>query len=286
MALPESPEPSAVQRPAYRLADVLALYPSVRDDHLRTLQRWGLIGAPDDRAGERFIGFADVAVIRHFHAELRRGAAFRLVLRASLAARAGQLAFDFRADARPARVIALKPQPQARAEGRFVRREARRNGPCALADRAVAERYFSLASSLDDGTAEKRERAADAYRHALEADPTLVPALVNLANLHYSSGRLIEAMALYERAVALQPDAFEGCFNLGNVQHELGDYRAAAFSYVQALALDPGHADAHLYLAVVLEKDGRSEEAKPHWRSYCSLAPDGEWASLARELSE
>ena len=46
------------------------------------------------------------------------------------------------------------------------------------------------------------------------------------------------------------------------------------------------YADAHFYLAVTLEKMGRSSEAKPHWRTYRTLAPDGEWSDLAREFSE
>jgi hypothetical protein len=50
--------------------------------------------------------------------------------------------------------------------------------------------------------------------------------------------------------------------------------------------LNPGYADAHFYLAVTLEKTGHSPEAKPHWRTYQELAPQGEWVDLAREFSE
>jgi hypothetical protein len=53
-----------------------------------------------------------------------------------------------------------------------------------------------------------------------------------------------------------------------------------------ALAIAPGYADAHFYLAVTLEKLGRSSDAKPHWVSYRRLAPNGEWVELAREFSE
>ena len=52
------------------------------------------------------------------------------------------------------------------------------------------------------------------------------------------------------------------------------------------MALNPGNADAHFYLAVTLEKTGHSLEAKPHWKTYQELAPDGEWVELAREFSE
>ena len=61
-------------------------------------------------------------------------------------------------------------------------------------------------------------------RHALEVDPYLVPALINLANIHYSRDEIAEAQALYERAISLESDVFEAHFNLGNILHDLGRY--------------------------------------------------------------
>ena len=65
-------------------------------------------------------------------------------------------------------------------------------------------------------------RRCEAYRRALEIDPYLVPALINLANIHYARNEMAEAQALYERAIALEPDVFESHFNLGNIFHDLG----------------------------------------------------------------
>jgi hypothetical protein len=50
--------------------------------------------------------------------------------------------------------------------------------------------------------------------------------------------------------------------------------------------LNPFYADTHFYLAVTFEKMGQSNEARPHWRAYQQLAPQGEWVELAREFSE
>jgi tetratricopeptide (TPR) repeat protein len=188
---------------------------------------------------------------------------------------AGQLALDFRLNAEPARVIRL----------------TRDSGPrqpafAADSDRPLAERLFLSAASFDDGSEENRERAASGYRDALDADPSLVPALINLANLSYAADRLVEAQALYEKAITLEADVFEAHFNLGNVHHDLGRFEEARRSYMRALALNPTYADGHFYLAVTLEKMGRSQEAQPHWRVYQQLAPDGEWVALAREFSD
>ena len=64
-----------------------------------------------------------------------------------------------------------------------------------------------------------------------------------------------------------------------DLQHGQGEYR-------DALAINPGYPEAHFYLAVTLEKLGRSSEARPHWKEYRALAPDGEFVELATEFSD
>ena len=81
-------------------------------------------------------------------------------------------------------------------------------------------------------------------------------------------------------------DFFEAHFNLGNIYHDLGRFNEAQTCYRQALRLNPLYADAHFYLAVTFEKMGQSRDARPHWRSYQDLAPNGEWVELAREFSK
>jgi tetratricopeptide (TPR) repeat protein len=212
--------------------------------------------------------------MRQANAEMERGAPIAAVLKSLRASRAGQLRFDFRVDAEPAKIIRLRPSaPTPDTEG-------------VLVDRDAAEDYFALAASLDDGDPARQEAASRAYRRALEANPFLVPALINLANIHYARENLVEAEALYSRAAALDADLFEAHFNLGNVYHDLGRLQDARCAYEEAVRLNPGYPDAHFYLAVTFEKMGLSSHAKPHWRQYRELAPNGEWAELAREFSE
>jgi tetratricopeptide (TPR) repeat protein len=241
------------------------------------MQKWGLIRA-ERVHGETHYSFADLALIRQADAELGEGATFRAVLRTLLASRAGQLAFDFRIEAQPAKVLQLKrpePPPLAALMGAVLPPSA-----------SSADDHFMVASSLDDGNPAHFDDAMNGYRHALEADPYLVPALINLANIHYARDEIIEAQALYERAIGLDPEVFEAHFNLGNIFHDLGRYPEAQRCYRDALVLNPTYADAHFYLAVACEKAGQSHDARPHWRAYQQLAPNGEWVSLAREFSD
>jgi tetratricopeptide (TPR) repeat protein len=285
-ALAGVPSPQTLRQQFYSARDICAMYPALREDQLRYLDNLGLIHTVLRTNAERYYGFTDLLVVKQAAAELEEATPFRVVVRSLLAAREGQLAFDFRSgrsQAHPAKVLTLRPQTSSSPDvSRVTRGRPLLTDPQA----ALARRYFAEASSLDDGAEERQEEAAAAYRKALVIDPDLVPAIVNLANLHYAHDELIEAQALYERAIGLEPECFEAHFNLANIHHDLGRYDDALRCYRSAVSLNPTYADAHFYLAVTLEKSGRSQEAKPHWRLYQQLAPDGEWVELAKEFSE
>ena len=271
----------ALRRLYHGLRQMRERYPDVREVRLRYLEKWGLVRPVVRTNADTYYGFHDVGIVKRIQREITRGGSFRGAVRLLLAEHEGQLALDFRdvhGEAQPAKVVALRP---AGAAGR-----AGEGSPDGVRRAALAARFFREGAELDEQPGEGQERAQVAYRKALLLDPGLVPALVNLANIHYARDNLVEAQALYERALALDADCFEAAFNLGNIHHDLGRYADAVTCYHDALRVHGSYADAHFYLAVTLEKMGRSSEAKPHWRTYRTLAPDGEWSDLAREFSE
>ena len=236
--------------------DIIAMYPVIRLDHLRYLEKCGFMSpATVDR--ERYYGFADLSLLRQIASELQQGTPFRAVVRNLQNSQTGQLAFDFRLDAHPARIIELKPRrtPSLSSQAAGTQGTIPLGTPGTLGTIGTgafgaissAEQYFLMGSLLDE---------------------------------------LAEAQALYERAILLDPSYFEAHFNLGNIHHDHGQYAAAERSYLEALALNPEYADAHFYLAVTLEKMGRSIEARVHWKAYERLAPQGEWVELAKEFSD
>jgi tetratricopeptide (TPR) repeat protein len=273
------PTADALKRQYHAMRDLMARYRELREDHLRYLVKCGLVRPVMRTNADTFFAFADLAAIKQVNDGMSAGASFRSVVRSLVASRSGQLAFDFRLDAAPAKILALRRRPEPPA--------ARLPAPgVGLPDTAQAEEYFRIGSALDDGDESKLEEAAAAYRKALELDPYLVAALINLANVHYTHDELVEAQALYERAIGLEADFFEAHFNLGNIYHDLGRFAEALACYHEALRLNPFYADSHFYLAVTYEKMDRSDEARPHWRAYQQLAPHGEWVALAKEFSE
>lgn len=279
------PSVAELREQHYGQRDVLAMYTALRGDHLRYLQKWGFIRPALKTSAESFFAFPDLTLLRTVNSELQKGMSFRAVLRDLQASQSGQLTFDFRIDAQPARIIALKPR-EALTSAPSRPSLDRGTGPLPSRPLTSAEQYFLMGSLLDDGSSERQEEAALAYRRALDDDPDLVAALINLANIRYAKDELAEAQALYERAILLDPSYFEAHFNLGNIHHDHGRYEEAEACYREALSLNPEYPDAHFYLAVTLEKMARSPEARPHWRAYQRLAPEGEWVELAREFSD
>lgn len=274
------PDLETLRSQYYAARDLRAMYPALRDDHLRYLERWGLIRSVVGR-----YSFADLHLIKQAVTEVERGASLHAMLRAIEAERQGQLALDFqpaRAERTPAKVVSLPvagPSPASLFPQSRVPNAA-------AANQALAAKYFLEGAELDDGEDRDLTAAAAAYRRAALFDPHLVPAVVNLANIYYERDELVEAEALYEKAIRLDPECFEAYFNLGNIHHDLARYPEALVAYRDALAINPTYPEAHFYLAVTLEKLGRSSEARPHWREYRTLAPDGEFVALAKEFSD
>lgn len=128
-----------------------------------------------------------------------------------------------------------------------------------------ADEWFDRGAELeyDDPAA-----AEDAYRQALEIDPTMVDARLNLGRLLHEAGRTVEAEGHYRTALETRPDDSTALFNLGVALQDLHRPAEAAEVYEKALEIDPALADAHYNLAVVYEEMGRKKAAIRHLKAY------------------
>lgn len=161
----------------------------------------------------------------------------------------GQFLFNFDAQAVAPRIAApARPAAPAAAEP---------------ASRTAAE-WFDLGCELE---AASPDEARGAYRQALELDPTLADAHVNLGRLHHHAGDTATAEAHYRAAIRHAPRDAVAHFNLAGLLEETCRAAEAVESYRRALAADPDFADAHYNLGLLLDSLGRRAAAMTHLRT-------------------
>lgn len=110
--------------------------------------------------------------------------------------------------------------------------------------------------------------AREAFQRALSLNPTLASAYVNLASCHARIGQVDSALALYDSAFGLRP----GWRELTNLNHEYGQLLIKDGRLSEAEALFSGQLDGspsqqaqgHRSLALLLTRQGRYREARPH----------------------
>jgi tetratricopeptide (TPR) repeat protein len=127
-----------------------------------------------------------------------------------------------------------------------------------------ARHWFNLAVELESTSAEE---ARQAYHRALELDPEMSEAHLNLGRLYHEAGRFKESEAHYRAALKHAPDEAAPYFNLGVLLEDLKRPREALRSYEEALKRDPDFADAHYNLGLLLESLGERQEAFIHLRT-------------------
>jgi tetratricopeptide (TPR) repeat protein len=127
-----------------------------------------------------------------------------------------------------------------------------------------SDEWYNLGLDLEENDIQK---APDAYRRAIEADPGNADAHVNAGRLHQLSGNLRNAKRHYELALRIAPEHQLANYNLGTIFDELDELARAAEYYRKATAVP----DAHYNLSRIAELSGDELTAKRHMRRYREL---------------
>lgn len=126
------------------------------------------------------------------------------------------------------------------------------------------DRGVSLENDDPDG-------ARTAYQRAIEVDPDMSDAYVNLGRLLHDAGDLDEAIRCYREALERAPDDPVVHYNFALVLEDAGDMDAARMHYHEAVEIDPDFADAHFNLGRLLERIGKRSQALRHLLAYRRL---------------
>jgi protein O-GlcNAc transferase len=119
-------------------------------------------------------------------------------------------------------------------------------------------------------------------RKLLEIDPDLASAHLTLGFIRQQRGRLMEALAAYDRAVQIKPHYAEAHFNRGVILESWGRLEHALAAYDQALALKSDFAQAHFGRGIVLRRQGRLDEALEAYDRVLRINPHDHRAHVDR----
>jgi tetratricopeptide (TPR) repeat protein len=120
--------------------------------------------------------------------------------------------------------------------------------------------------------------AAEEHEKALQADPKLVRAHVNLIRLYGMLGEPEKAAEHYRAAVALDPHLAEAHNNYAYLLMTSGKLEEAAARYRDAIDSKPDYRLAHFNLGRILVQQGRLAEGIEHLRQ--TLGPDDDETPL------
>jgi len=124
-----------------------------------------------------------------------------------------------------------------------------------------ADEWCDLAIELEDGSPLE---ARAAYHHALDLNPALVTARINLGRLLHAEGKLSGAESHYREALRHEPTNALAWYNLGVLLEDLARPEEAVACYERAVRADGAFADAHYNLALLYERRGRQQDAVRH----------------------
>lgn len=178
----------------------------------------------------------------------------------------GQILFDFGISdlAREAASIAN----HERENRRRAQEQERPRHPEPPREPVTAEDWYERGWELEETDA---EAAMAAYRQALQLDPDLPDAHLNLGRILHERGEVGGAEMHYRLALAARPDDSVAAYDLGVALQDQERLDEAAQAYEMSLTADDRNADAHYNLAVVYEALGDRQAAFRHFKSYKSL---------------
>ncbi len=116
-------------------------------------------------------------------------------------------------------------------------------------------------------------KAIEAYKKAIELDPTYIEAYNNLGILYQEIGDDHSAYETYQSLIRVKPDYEKVYNNLGILFYQRGQYGEALESFQKALTINPKNLESYLNLGVIYKKQGQWEKAVESYQKALSINP-------------
>src|SRR5439155_27231247 len=129
------------------------------------------------------------------------------------------------------------------------------------------------------------DEAARLIERAVALQPNAAAFHLNLAAAYQALRRIDDTIAEAEKAIALDPSlAARGYQLAGGAFGEAGQLEDAQYCFERAVEADPSSAEAHLMLAISLDRQGRNDEGAVQFDKALALAQ--QWVAREPENGE
>ena len=118
------------------------------------------------------------------------------------------------------------------------------------------------------------EAAIAEHLAALEANPKIAQAHVNLVQLYGRAGEVDKALDHYRKAVELVPGQADLHYSFGVLMFENGRLPEAKQAFERAVGSNPDYAAAHNNLGQIAEREAQLDEAAAHYRRALEAQPN------------
>ena len=130
-------------------------------------------------------------------------------------------------------------------------------------------------AAINDGIAlfylQKLDESEAALKHGLELDAKDPRGWFNLGLVQRAKNDVQQGLTSFEHVVAIDPRDADSYYYEGVCYQELKQFDQAIAMFEKAIAIDPLHASAQFALARVLQRSGKTADAKPHFARFVHL---------------
>lgn len=177
--------------------------------------------------------------------------------------------------------VAAQPEPIGSAPVQIPRYAYRRIAKPTAGDAQKAQ--VALAKGVEAHRAKRLAEAIEAYKQAVQADPSCFEAYYNLGVAAHELKSYPTALAAYETALALVPDSTLARYNFALVLRDAGYLLDAAAELQKVVTADPTDARAHLALGnLYAQRLGNRAQARVHYLRVLELEPAHPQATAIR----
>ena len=161
---------------------------------------------------------------------------------------------------------------------------------------ALLPNCFDCYYNIGQANAQKKDyvKSEEAFKKAIELKADYADAYNGLATIYNAQKKFDDAAAASQKAIDVGAPAGAGgaagggnvnaLYNQGVIAWNAGKAEDAKAKFEEALKADANHAPSHYQLGMCLVNLGKMPEAAAEFDTYLKLAPDGEFAALAKAM--